>query len=125
MNPIHGDEVPYLASSNRWSMLGCLQSNLLYEAIGVWLLLTGTIGFLSMGIDKERAIDGEWRIPERALFVLALVGGSFGIATGSVVFHHKISKLGFLAVLCSILVAWLSLLQQIGFLDCLATYLPR
>ncbi|MDG7011846.1 MAG: DUF1294 domain-containing protein [Nitrososphaerota archaeon] len=52
-------------------MLGCLQSDLLYEAIG----------FVAMGIDKARAVGGEWRIPEATFLRISLVGGSLGVAT--------------------------------------------
>ena len=51
-------------------MLGCLQSDLLYEAIG----------FVAMSIDKARAVCGQWRIPEATLRI-PLVGGSLGLAT--------------------------------------------
>ncbi len=106
-------------------MLGCIQSNLLYEAVGTWLLLAGTVGFAAMGIDKARAVGGDWRIREVTLFSLAFVGGALGMAVGSAVFHHKTSKLSFLAVLYLAVVAWLFVLQQIGFLSCLSTYVPH
>ena len=106
-------------------MPGCLQSDLLYEAIGVWLLLAGTAGFIAMGADKARAVRREWRIPEVTLFVLALAGGAIGMAIGSGVFHHKTSKLSFLAVVYSIVALWLLAANQIGFLGCLSSYVPR
>jgi len=106
-------------------MLGCLQDSLCYEVIGIWLLLTGVVGFLAMGIDKARAIGGEWRIPEMTLFIMALAGGAPGMFLGSEVFHHKTAKLSFLLVLYPIAGTWLFLLHQIGFLECLSTYLPR
>ena len=106
-------------------MLGCIQSDLLYEAAGVWLLLTGVVGFVAMGVDKGRAAAGEWRIPEMTLFAIAFAGGAFGEAIGSGAFRHKTSKLSFLAVLYSAVVVWLLLLHEIGFLGCLSTYLPR
>jgi uncharacterized membrane protein YsdA (DUF1294 family) len=42
-----------------------------------------------MGIDKKRAKAGEWRIPEKALFLAALFGGGVGSTLGMYVFHHK------------------------------------
>ena len=106
-------------------MSGCLQSVPLFGAIGFWLLLTGTVGFVAMGADKARAARREWRVPEATLFVIALAGGAIGMAIGSGFFHHKTSKVGFLAVLYSILALWLLMLNQTGFLGCLSAYIPR
>jgi uncharacterized membrane protein YsdA (DUF1294 family) len=106
-------------------MLGCLQSDSLYEATSVWLLLAGIAGFVAMGADKARAARREWRIPEATLFVIAVAGGAIGMAIGSEIFHHKTSKLSFLAVLYSIVALWLLVLNQIGFLGCLSTYVPH
>ena len=75
-----------------------------------WLALTCFIGFILMGIDKARAQDGQWRIPERVFFRLALVGGAFGVVLGSGVFHHKTSKDSFLGVVLLITVAWVAVL---------------
>jgi uncharacterized membrane protein YsdA (DUF1294 family) len=97
----------------------CIQGNIFFEIIGVWLTLSGITGFFAMGIDKDRATHHEWRIPEKTLFAIALIGGSFGIAFGSSVFHHKTSKLSFILVAYLIVGAWLLLLQELGFTNCL------
>ena len=47
------------------------------------------ITFLVYGIDKLRAKRGAWRVPEKTLFVLPLLGGSVGAIAGMRVFHHK------------------------------------
>lgn len=44
---------------------------------------------MSMGIDKEKAKRGSWRIPEKTLFLLAIIGGSIGSIIGMQVFRHK------------------------------------
>ena len=41
------------------------------------------------GIDKKRAIQRKWRIPEKTLLGTALAGGSIGALAGMQVFHHK------------------------------------
>ena len=104
-------------------MLSCLQTNLLYEILGYWLIITGVVGFVAMGIDKARAIGGDWRIPEATLLIVSLAGGSLGVGMGAVVFHHKTSKLSFLLLFLPVLVAWLLALQGIGILNCLGSYL--
>jgi len=78
-----------------------------WELIVGWLVISGFIGFVLMGIDKARALDGSWRIPERAYFRLALVGGVFGIVAGSSLFHHKTVKHSFVAVILIIAIMWM------------------
>ena len=106
-------------------MPGCLQSDLLYEVVGVWLMLAGIAGFIAMGTDKARAVRREWRIPEETLFVMALAGGANAMAIGSEDIRHKTSKFSFLAALYAILALWLMFLNQTGFLGCLSTYIPH
>lgn len=42
-----------------------------------------------MYIDKQRAINQEWRIKESTLFVLAFLGGAIGGVLGMYLFRHK------------------------------------
>ena len=97
----------------------CIASNPSFEVIGVWLLLAGFVGLISMGIDKARAIHGEWRISERTLFITALVGGFWGVILGGELFHHKTSKFSFLLPVFGIAAVWSYLLFKLGFLACL------
>ena len=50
------------------------------------------IAFLIYGLDKLKAKKEMWRIPERVLILLAVVGGSIGALLGMRVFHHKTKK---------------------------------
>jgi len=45
-----------------------------------------------MGYDKRKAIKREWRVPEKSLWLLALIGGAPGAFLGMIVFRHKIKK---------------------------------
>ena len=47
------------------------------------------IGFVIMGIDKAKARKHAWRIPERTLFLVSLLGGSLGTWAGMYIFRHK------------------------------------
>lgn len=47
------------------------------------------IAFFAYGIDKLKAKKGKWRIPESALLLLAIIGGSIGAWLGIKVWHHK------------------------------------
>ncbi len=43
------------------------------------------------GLDKKKAIKGEWRTPEKNLIAAAVMGAS-GALLGMIVFRHKIRK---------------------------------
>ncbi|NRT33670.1 uncharacterized membrane protein YsdA (DUF1294 family) [Clostridium beijerinckii] len=42
-----------------------------------------------MLIDKQRAIHKEWRIPEKNLIGISILGGSIGMLIGMSSFRHK------------------------------------
>lgn len=106
-------------------MFECILDNVPFKMIGTRLLVSSAVDFFTMGIDKARAVCGDWRIPEKTLFVVTVVGGSFGVALGSVLFHHKTSKLSFLIVVYAAAIVWLFALQRIGFLSCILSSIPR
>lgn len=54
-----------------------------------YLLLVNLIAFVLMGLDKCRARRDRWRIPEKTLFLPAVLGGSAGAVAGMHLFHHK------------------------------------
>ena len=54
-----------------------------------YLILINALGFLIMLVDKRKAIQNRWRIPEKTLFLIALLGGSLGILGGINCFRHK------------------------------------
>ena len=55
----------------------------------IYLLAVNFFAFILYGIDKKRARNREWRISERALIGIAVIGGSVGAILGMHVFHHK------------------------------------
>lgn len=58
----------------------------------ILLIIIGVMSlaaFAAFGLDKYKAKAGKWRIPERTLFLLALLGGGIGAFLGMKVFHHK------------------------------------
>ena len=55
----------------------------------VYFCIINLIGFCLMGLDKHRARQRAWRIPEKVLFGVALLGGSAGAWAGMYAFHHK------------------------------------
>lgn len=60
-----------------------------------YAILINAAALAAMANDKSRARRGVWRISERTLFVLALLGGSIGAWLGMYCFHHKTKHLKF------------------------------
>ena len=54
-----------------------------------YLAAVSVVTFTVYGIDKSKARRGAWRIPEKTLFLLPLLGGSVGALLGMKVFRHK------------------------------------
>ncbi len=65
----------------------------------LYLIAANIAAFAAFGYDKRRAVAGEWRVSERDLLLLALLGGSAGAWAGRRVFRHKTRKAGFSAAL--------------------------
>ena len=57
--------------------------------IVAYMIIINIIGLFSMLIDKRRAINNKWRIPEKTLFLIAILGGSIGSNIGMRLFRHK------------------------------------
>ena len=55
----------------------------------IYLIIINAVGFLLMLIDKQKAKQNAWRIPERTLLTVAAVGGSFGCLCGMRLCRHK------------------------------------
>ena len=62
------------------------------------------ITFVTFGVDKKRAVRNQYRISEKALITISLIGGGIGGWLGMRVFHHKTRKLKFLFVTFSAIV---------------------
>lgn len=60
--------------------------------------IISVILFISMGMDKLKAVTHKWRIPEKTLFTFAAMGGFIGGFAGMAVFHHKVRKPAFWVV---------------------------
>ena len=54
-----------------------------------YLVIINFIGFIIMGYDKRRAIKNKWRVPEKSLMSVSLIGGSVGMLLGMKFFRHK------------------------------------
>lgn len=61
----------------------------------IYFILINIIGFLAMYIDKQKAKKGKWRIPEKTIFIITVLGGGIGTISGMYAFRHKTQKLHF------------------------------
>ena len=58
-------------------------------SLAYYLLAINAVTFIIYGIDKYKAKNAKWRIPEATLLLLAVLGGSIGAWMGMKVWHHK------------------------------------
>ena len=71
----------------------------------IYLVVINLIGLLIMYVDKRKAKYGRWRIPEKTLLLVALLGGSIGTIAGMYLFRHKTQKLRFVLGFPTILIS--------------------
>ncbi len=84
--------------------------------IGGYLVAVNLAGLLAMWADKRRAVRGARRVPERALMLLALAGGSFGALCGMLLCRHKTQKPKFyigLPLLLAVQIATVYFIQKV------------
>ena len=66
-----------------------IPSRKVLDMIPVYLFLINAIGFILMLVDKWKAKKNKWRIPEKTLMIVAVIGGSIGSLLGMYTFRHK------------------------------------
>ncbi len=71
----------------------------------VVLVILNIFGFILVSLDKYKAKNKLWRIPERSFFLLSILGGSIGVYIGLFFFNHKTRNWYFMTVIPFILLA--------------------
>lgn len=59
------------------------------KLFAIYLAVMNVLGVAVMWSDKRRARLHRWRIPEKVLFGVSLLGGSAGTWAGMYLFRHK------------------------------------
>lgn len=73
------------------------------------MLIMSVVAFLAYGFDKHRAKTNGWRVPEKTLHVMSLLGGWPGAMYGQQVFRHKTQKTSFRIVF------WITVAANLAF----------
>lgn len=63
----------------------------------IYIAAINIITFLVFAIDKQKACTGKYRVRERTLLALGIIGGAFGGLLAMYLFRHKIRKSSFAA----------------------------
>ena len=72
-----------------WTVIGSP-----WGLLAIWLVIINLVTFFVFGYDKLKAKykekhENARRVPEKTLFLLAILGGSVGALVGMRVWHHK------------------------------------
>ncbi|MCM3739896.1 DUF1294 domain-containing protein [Oceanobacillus luteolus] len=59
------------------------------DSILLFVIAVNVFTLFLMRIDKQKAIKGQYRIPERTFFLLSFLGGAIGTFLGMKLFRHK------------------------------------
>jgi uncharacterized membrane protein YsdA (DUF1294 family) len=80
----------------------------------VYMIFINILAFTIMGVDKKKARNGEYRISERTLWIVAVIGGGTGAYLGMKQFRHKTKHASFKWGLPVLMVIQLGLLVTYG-----------
>ena len=61
----------------------------------IYFVVVNFLSILMFFIDKKKAEKNLWRISEKALILVSILGGSVGALIGMYTFRHKTKKLKF------------------------------
>lgn len=59
------------------------------QVLPIWIGIMSLWAFLAMGFDKRQAKRKATRVPEKNLWLLAIIGGGIGSYFGMQIFRHK------------------------------------
>lgn len=81
-----------------------------FFSILIWLAAVNIAAYFFIRKDKIRAINQEWRIPEKVFFLLCLLGGFVGVHCGMKRFRHKTKHFTFKFMVIFSALLWLVVL---------------
>lgn len=81
------------------------------EIFVAYAFFINVISLVYMYIDKQKAVKGQWRISEKSLFLMAIIGGTIGIMVAMKLFRHKTKHLSFKVGIPIILILQIALIS--------------
>ena len=81
--------------------------------INYYLLGINIISMITFYIDKRKAIKKKYRVSEKTLIALSLIGGCYGSLIGMYLFRHKTKRLKFKILVPILCIIWLILLKKL------------
>ena len=79
----------------------------------IYLAAMSLVTFILFGADKHKAKAHKWRIPEKTLLGISLLGGFVGGVIGMEFFRHKTKHWYFYAVMLVSLILWAFVLYKL------------
>lgn len=90
-----------------------MELDILTKALCLYLAVINVVTFVVYGVDKAKAKLNAWRVPERLLIGLAVIGGSVGAWFGMKTFRHKTQHAKFKMLIPALVMVHLVLLYLI------------
>lgn len=81
-----------------------------------YFLLMSILDFILYTVDKVRAMEGKWRIQEKVLLGIGILGGAFGGLLGMEICRHKTKHWYFWAINLAALLVQLLITAAVGVL---------
>ena len=78
----------------------------------IYFLIINIITSIIYGIDKEKSKKNKYRISEKTLITLAIIGGPLGALLGMYTFHHKTKKTKFIILIPLITIIWIYIIYK-------------
>lgn len=74
-----------------------------------YFIAVNIAGFIMLAVDKSAAKRHKWRVPEKDLFAVSLLGGAVGTLISMLIFRHKTKHKRFMIGIPLIILAQISL----------------
>ncbi|MBM4762510.1 DUF1294 domain-containing protein [Bacillus sp. B15-48] len=81
----------------------------------IGLLIMNVFGYFLMKVDKQRAKQKEYRVSEKRLWLIAILGGALGMTIGMNRYRHKTKHLQFKLGLPILTILQLSMIVLFSF----------